>query len=64
MIERHIRILDKKDTKDGKVSIEPKDIFLIKKFSLLSKKTERLFTKNFKYNFKKLLAQKLENYQT
>ena len=59
MIERHIRILDKKDTKDGKVSIEPKDIYLIKKFSLLSKKRQKDYLqKNFKYNFNKVIGSK------
>jgi sialic acid synthase SpsE len=59
MIERHIRILDKKDTKDGKVSIEPKDIFLIKKFSLLSKKKQKDYLhKHFKYNFNKVIGSK------
>ena len=65
MIERHIRILDKKDTKDGKVSIEPKDIYLIKKFSLLTKKDRKIiYKKILNIILTKLLAQKLENYQT
>ena len=59
LIERHIRILDKKDTKDGKVSIEPKDISIIKKFSLLTKVKQKAYLKkNFNINFKKVLGSK------
>tara|TARA_B100001057_G_scaffold501156_2_gene621171 strand:+ start:2523 stop:3488 length:966 start_codon:yes stop_codon:yes gene_type:complete len=57
LIERHIRILDKKDTKDGKVSIKPEDISIIKKFSIMSKnKQKNYLKKNFTYNFKKALG--------
>lgn len=59
LIERHIRILNKRDTKDGKVSIEPKDISIIKKFSLLDKNSQKNYLKkNFNYNFKKALGKK------
>ena len=43
IIERHIRILDIKDTKDGPVSIQPKDIGEVIKFSRLVKNDQRLF---------------------
>jgi len=59
LIERHIRILNKKDTRDGKVSIEPQDISIIKKFSLLNKNRQKNYLKNnFNYNFKKALGNK------
>ena len=38
LIERHVTILNEKDTKDGKVSINPKDIREIITFSKMSKK--------------------------
>lgn len=41
IIERHIRILGPKDSKDGPVSIEPKDIGEIIKFSELEKKDQK-----------------------
>lgn len=43
IIERHIRILSTKDTKDGPVSIQPKDIKEVIKFSKLSKNDQKLY---------------------
>ena len=42
-IERHITILDKNATKDGKVSIQPEDIIELKKFSILTKKKQKQY---------------------
>ena len=39
-VERHITILDKEKTKDGKVSIKPEDIKILKNFSNLKKKDQ------------------------
>ena len=52
IIERHIRIFDYEKSKDGKVSILPKDIMEIKKFSKMSKKKqkENLLESNFNFN--------------
>ena len=53
IIERHITILDKDQTKDGPVSIIPEDIAIIKKFSRLSKYDQRKYLINkYKCNFK------------
>ena len=41
IIERHIRILGINDSKDGPVSIQPKDIGEVMKFSKLSKKDQK-----------------------
>ena len=59
-IERHITILDKNATKDGKVSIQPEDIIELKKFSILTKKKQKQYLqKNYKFNHKKILGKKL-----
>lgn len=58
-IERHITILDKDKTKDGKVSIKPQDIKIIKNFSKLSKKKQlKYLSKNFNYNYNELKGKK------
>lgn len=58
-IERHITILDKNKTKDGKVSIRPEDIKIIKDFSKLSKDNQLKFLrKKFKFNFNDLKGKK------
>lgn len=49
IIERHITVLDKEQTKDGPVSIIPEDIAIIKKFSKLSKSKQKEYLIN-KYN--------------
>ena len=46
IIERHIRILDIDKSKDGPVSIQPKDIEEVIKFSKLSKKDQKKYLKN------------------
>ncbi len=51
IIERHIRILDIQDTKDGPVSIQPKDIGEIIKFSKLVKNDQRDYLKDKGLNF-------------
>ena len=58
-IERHITILDKDKTKDGKVSIQPEDIRKIKTFSSLSKSKQLNFLKkNFEFNIERLRGHK------
>ena len=58
-IERHVTILDKDKTKDGKVSIKPEDIKILKNFSKLNKNNQLLYLKKkFKFNFKDLKGQK------
>ena len=58
-IERHITILDKDKTKDGKVSIQPDDIRKIKTFSSLSKSKQLNFLKkNFEFNIERLRGHK------
>lgn len=58
-IERHITILDKEKTKDGKVSIKPEDIKTLKKFSILPKKEQLQYLKqNFSLNLKLLKGKK------
>ena len=58
-IERHITILDKDKTKDGKVSIQPEDIRKIKIFSNLSKlKQLNFLKKNFEFNIERLRGHK------
>ena len=58
-IERHITILDKDKTKDGKVSIQPDDIRKIKIFSSLSKSKQLNFLKKkFEFNIKRLRGNK------
>jgi len=52
IIERHVTILDKNQTRDGKVSIVPEDIRRIKDFSKLSVENQKNFLKKFQYNFK------------
>lgn len=59
-IERHITILEKDMTRDGKVSIKPEDIMLIKKFSKLSKKDQLSYLKkNFQFSLNKLKGKKI-----
>lgn len=50
LIERHITILPKEKSKDGKVSILPEDILEIKNFSVLKKNEQRDYLKD-RYNF-------------
>ena len=50
IIERHIRILGTKDTKDGPVSIQPKDIKEVIEFSKLSKNDQKLYLKEIGLN--------------
>ena len=58
-IERHITILDKDKTKDGKVSIQPDDIRKIKIFSSLSKSKQLNFLKKkFEFNIERLRGHK------
>ncbi len=58
-IERHITILDKEKTRDGKVSIKPQDIQILKNFSKLTKKKQLDFlNKNFEYNHNELKGKK------
>lgn len=53
IIERHITILNKEQTKDGPVSITPDDISIIKKFSKLSNIDQRKYLLNkYQCNFK------------
>ncbi len=49
LIERHITILPKDITKDGKVSIYPEDISEIKEFSKLKKEEQKVYLSD-KYN--------------
>ena len=49
LIERHITILPKDITKDGKVSISPEDILEIKEFSKLKKEEQKVYLSD-KYN--------------
>ncbi len=60
LIERHITILPKTNTKDGKVSILPEDISEIKEFSRLKKDEQKAYLKD-RYNLKlnKFSKQKL-----
>lgn len=61
LIERHITILPKDKTKDGKVSIMPEDILEIKKFSEMSKISQRLYLKDkYKVNLNNIKKKKLE----
>ena len=52
IIEKHMTILDKSQTKDGVVSILPEQILELKKFASLSKIEQKQFLKKFKNNFK------------
>lgn len=53
IIERHITVLESDQTKDGPVSILPKDISVIKSFSKLSRSDQKDFlTREYKCNFK------------
>lgn len=58
IIERHIRILDANDTKDGPVSIQPKDIGEVIKFSKLSKNEQKHYLKEKGLNFNLLKGKK------
>jgi len=61
LIERHITILPKEDTKDGKVSILPEDIREVLNFSKLKKNDQKLHLKEvYNLNFEKIKNKKLE----
>ena len=54
VVERHITIMDKDKTKDGPVSIQPKDIREIVNFSELSKTDQKIYlNENYNYNIQK-----------
>jgi len=54
VLERHITIMDKNKTKDGPVSIQPKDIREVINFSQLSKSDQKIYlSENYNYNIKK-----------
>ncbi len=58
-VERHITIMDKEKTKDGKVSVKPEDIKAIKEFSKLTKKKQFSYLKqNFDINLNQLKGKK------
>ena len=58
-VERHITIMDKEKTKDGKVSIKPEDIKILKEFSKLTKKEQFSYLKqNFNFNLNQLKGKK------
>ena len=58
-VERHITIMDKEKTKDGKVSIKPEDIKILKEFSMLTKKEQFSYLKqNFNFNLNQLKGKK------
>jgi N,N'-diacetyllegionaminate synthase len=58
-VERHITIMDKEKTKDGKVSIKPEDIKILKEFSMLTKKKQFSYLKqNFNFNLNQLKGKK------
>lgn len=59
IIERHIRILDIHESKDGPVSIEPKDINEVINFSKLTKSDQKLFLKDYGLNFNLVKGKKL-----
>ena len=52
IIERHVTILEKDQTRDGVVSITPEDIKKIKDFSTMSTVSQKEFLAKFKYDFK------------
>ncbi len=54
VVERHITIMDKDKTKDGPVSIHPKDIKEVLNFSKLSEVDQKVYFKeNYNYNIQK-----------
>jgi N,N'-diacetyllegionaminate synthase len=56
-IERHVRVTDYEETKDGKISILPEDIMELIAFSKLSKKDQKYFLKEkYKVNPKLFLG--------
>ena len=58
-VERHITIMDKEKTKDGKVSIKPENIKILKEFSMLTKKKQFSYLKqNFNFNLNQLKGKK------
>ena len=58
-IERHVTILDKDKTRDGKVSINPSDIREIIEFSNLNNSDKKEYLKEkYKVNVDKLLGKK------
>ncbi len=59
IIERHIRILGTKDSKDGPVSVEPKDIGEVIKFSKLSKNDQKKHLKEKGLNFNLLKGKQI-----
>ena len=61
LIERHITILPKDQTKDGKVSISPEDIIEIKMFSKMSKESQRLYIQDkYKINLNSIKNKKIQ----
>jgi len=61
LIERHITILPKDKTRDGKVSIFPEDITEIKNFSKLKKNDQKLYLlSKYNFNLKKYEKKNLE----
>ena len=61
LIERHITILPKDITKDGKVSILPEDILEIKEFSKLKKEEQKIYLREkYNLNLSKLNMNKLD----
>ena len=59
IIERHIRILGKEETKDGPVSVQPKDIGEVIKFSKLNKEDQKTYLKERGLNFNLLKGKKI-----
>ena len=56
ILERHFTILDKRETKDGIVSINSKELKQIKSFSKLNRRAQYKFLKELKFNKKLLLG--------
>lgn len=59
ILERHMTILDKSRTKDGMISIKPEQILELKDFASLSKEKQKIFLKNYKFDFKGNFKRKL-----
>ena len=59
IIERHIRILSKDESRDGPVSIEPKEIGEIIKFSKLSKQKQKNQLLEMGLNFNLIKGKKI-----
>ena len=55
IVERHVSMFGKTDTRDGPVSIYPNDIKILKDFSKKNKKDQKKYLiKNYKINFKNI----------